>query len=1035
MSFQQPVWLWLIVLIPAFVAVALTCFVAMSTARRWSAILLRVTLIALLTAMLAGASAQRQSDRLAVVAVVDVSGSVRRFSPRLTDESGQTITPIERARRFLEQATQERGPDDLLGVVVFDGRSMAIGAPTRGNVLDRPMDLTMQEGTDIADALRLAHAMIPPDAAGRIVLIGDGVETVGDALREARAAQAAFARPIDTVPIEYAVEHEVMIESVDAPPIAADRASITIRVTLRSTGPASGTLRLYHEDEPIDVDPSSPGTGRRVVLAQGVQVELIDIPIPRGRLHRFRAQFEPDTAPSPDGGRVPIADTNPENNTGEAFTITPGRGSVLIVDGVGGGDPNGPGATLADTLRRAEIDVDLRSPSALPDSPLALQAFDLIILENVPVEAVSPRAQSALVTHVRDAGGGLVMIGGPDSFGAGGWHGSTIEPILPVGLELPDSLVEPEIAIVLVLDASGSMGDSVLGSSKSKQRVANDAAAAAVQTLDKQDLVGVIKFTMSHDVIVPLGENTNAKRTASRIRSISPGGGTAIGPALREAGRQLSRVKAKAKHIIVLSDGQSVDAEELPNLSSALAQQGVSVSTIAVGDEADVETMRTIASNGGGTYYEVLNPNVLPRVFLRAVRLVRTPMILEQPFAPVIVPTGSPITAGLGEVPILAGLALTSIKGDPSITNAIIHPDGQPVLAHWNVGLGQVAAFTSDASTWARAWVDTPTYARFWTALARTISRSAEPSPMTLTTEVVGDELHASIEAVSDSGETIDLLSIPATLHGPRGTPVPLRFVQTAPGRYEATAPAAASGSYVIIAKPKRGAQSLPPIVGGTSVAAGVEFRSLHSNRPLLERISEETGGRVLDMNEGARADLFDRTGLSPSISHLPIWQTLLVWTLFVFLLDVGTRRVAWDRLIGTEFGPGLRAAAAQAMTDRSARAASAMSSLKRSGRKEGRTAVDLGATALTDSDADSLAIEQEHKRRESYLQRVREERQRAAASTDRVPPDVASSASASTQAGGEKAESPPKPADSDEPTGLLAAKRRARKRFDEDGD
>ena len=196
----------------------------------------------------------------------------------------------------------------------------------------------------------------------------------------------------------------------------------------------------------------------------------------------------------------------------------------------------GPGATLADTLRRAEIDVDPRSPGGLPDSPLALQAFDLIILQNVPVEAMPPRSQEALVTHIRDAGGGLVMIGGPDSFGAGGWRGSALEPILPVGLELPESLIEPEIAIVLVLDASGSMADTVLGSSKSKQRVANDAAAAAVLTLDKKDLVGVIKFTMTHDVVVPLGENTNAKRTASRIRSIAPGGGTSIGPALRERG-------------------------------------------------------------------------------------------------------------------------------------------------------------------------------------------------------------------------------------------------------------------------------------------------------------------------------------------------------------------------------------------------------------------------------------------------------------------------------------------------------------------
>ncbi|MCH7790956.1 MAG: VWA domain-containing protein [Planctomycetes bacterium] len=1017
-SFHQPVWLWLLLLAPILAAVALAGFVAMSLARRWSAVVLRCTLIALMTAMLAGASAVRQSDQLAVVAVVDVSGSVRRLAPRLLDEEGRTITPIERAVQFLRAATATRGPDDLLGLVVFDGRSMAVGAPTRGDVLARPVDVTMREGTDIEAALRLAWAIIPPDTAGRVVLITDGVDTAGDALWLDAAATAAR-WPIDVAPVEYAVNREVMIDSVDAPPTAADGASVTVRVALRSTGPATGVLRLYHEDEPIDADRANPGFGRRVVLTGGERIELIDVPLPPGRLHRFKAVFEPDTAPGPNGSRVAIADTNPENNVGRAFTITPGRGAVLVLDGVGGGDPSGPGATLADTLRRAGLEVELRGPAGLPDSPLALQAFDLVILQNVPVEAVGERAQRALVAHVRDAGGGLVMVGGPDSFGAGGWRSSVLEPILPVGLELPESVVVPEVAIVLVLDSSGSMGQSVLGSSRTKQRVANDAAALAVRTMDKKDLVGVIEFDTSHHVIVPLGENTNPKTTAARIRAISPGGGTQIGPALREAGRQLGRVNAKAKHIIVLSDGQSMDAGSLPGMAQSLAARGIAVSTIAVGSEADRDTMRSIADRGGGTYYEVLNPNVLPRIFLKAVRLVRQPMISEQPFVPVVLPTGSPITSGLGDLPPLGGLVLTSVRDEPGITNALLRPQGEPVLAHWNVGLGQVAAFTSDASTWADAWIDTPTYARFWTALARTISRAAEPSSLTMTAEIIGDELHATIEAVSDTGRTIDLLSIPATLHTPGGRAVPLRFVQTAPGRYEATVPARQSGSYVIIAKPRRGGKDLPPIVGGTSVAGGVEFRSLRSNRRLLERLARRTGGRVLDLDNPAGADLFDRSKLRPAMSRLPIWRTLLVWTLLVFLLDVGTRRVAWDRLIGTQFGTGLRAAAAQALADRGAQAAGALSSLKRSGRKDERTGVDLGATALSEQDAEALAREQERRRRDEYLERLRQRR--------RLPADI-------PDAPDEEPARDDRPPDADDqPSGLLAAKRRARKRFDPD--
>src|SRR5690606_14734247 len=127
---------------------------------------------------------------LAVVAVIDVSGSVRRFGG-VMDDQGRYIPAIERARALIERLEAARGPDDLLGVVIFDGQRRAIATPTRADTTGRSIDVRLADGTDIASALRAAAAMIPPTATGRIVLMSDGSQTRGDALEAALDISAA----------------------------------------------------------------------------------------------------------------------------------------------------------------------------------------------------------------------------------------------------------------------------------------------------------------------------------------------------------------------------------------------------------------------------------------------------------------------------------------------------------------------------------------------------------------------------------------------------------------------------------------------------------------------------------------------------------------------------------------------------------------------------------------------------------------------------------------------------------------------------
>jgi uncharacterized membrane protein len=534
----------------------------------------------------------------------------------------------------------------------------------------------------------------------------------------------------------------------------------------------------------------------------------------------------------------------------------------------------------------------------LGEDLLSLHRYDLIVLDNVASWELSPLQQELLSRYVNDLGGGLIMVGGERSFGAGGWNGSPLEQVLPVELDPPKQLKLASAALVLVLDKSGSMNEHVAGTRTTQQRIANEAAAMAIESLRSESLVGVVTFDFSARVHVPMQRNEEPQRIADRVRAITSDGGTNLAPALREAHRMLRGVEAERKLVVCLSDGRS-HVTALDGLVNAMAADGITLTTIAVGDDADHETLMRLASVGNGEFYPVRNPRTLPRVLVDSVQVINRPLIKEVPFAPVIRATGSTLTIGLDEAPILDGLVITEPKPDPQVSVEMEHPEGEPLLVHWQAGLGRTAAFTSDADGgWSRLWIDWPGYAAFWTQLARTIARPATSPDAELITQVAEGRLRITLEASSDK-EFLDYLHVEGTVYAPGGHAIPVRLRQTAPGRYETEIEAASPGNYVVALSPRRGNRRLAPVIGGASQSASPEFRRFRSNAPLLDQIAGMTGGRLLDITRPDAADLFDRRGMRPSVAALPAWQTLLWLALGLLLLDIASRRLAWgyDRI------------------------------------------------------------------------------------------------------------------------------------------
>jgi hypothetical protein len=370
-------------------------------------------------------------------------------------------------------------------------------------------------------------------------------------------------------------------------------------------------------------------------------------------------------------------------------------------------------------------------------------------------------------------------------------------------------------------------------------------------------------------------------------------------------------------------------------------------------------------------------------------------------------------------MPPLGGLVLTQPREDPTVVYAMTTPGGEPLLAHWNAGLGRVGVFTSDAHDWASRWIDWPGYGQMWTRIARTLSRPPTDRRQELTLTLDGQSLRLRLDATDDEGQPLDLLTVPGAVYGPGGERVEVRLAQTGPGRYEATAPASTGGTHIVTLAPQRGGRAMSPVIGGVSRSLGVEYNALRSDDALLEAIAAETGGRVIELSQLRGANLFDRSASRPAEARLPLWPILLVWSVGLLLADIGTRRIAWDRLLSREFGASIRREASAAMKGRGTEAAAASDRLRRIEPALGTAAAQAAAGPLDSQDAVAIVREQAERRKQARQQAATKHEPPAPAA---APPDRGPTAGMPTAT----------PAADEDAGGLLAAKRRAQRRIDE---
>lgn len=886
-QFETPVWLWLIPILGALtVWMARKSLSGLGGATRWVSLAVRLLVIALLAAALAEPSWRKESKAVAVTMVLDASESIP------TAAQHQAI-------KFVETAIQSKRPEDEVGLVTAAKDAYVQSLPSRLVTKVEPQHIGAVDGTNLADAVKLAIATAPTDAGLRILLATDGNETVGDILQAATMARA-MKIPIDVLPIRYKYTNEVMIDRLVTPANAREGETMSVRVVLRSLRECRGRLTVLMNGQAVDLDPDSPSLGAEVELKPGLNVKQVQVTALRTGPQQFEAAFEPYGTGQ---------DTLAENNKGSSVTFVSGPGKVLIITELA--ERPQDGAEFIKAMEEAKIDIEVKTADQAPQTLTELNAYDAIVLINESAYKFSQALQEALRQYVHDTGGGLVMIGGPESFGAGGWIGSPLEDALPVRLDPPQKRQMPRGALALVIH-SVEMPDGVYYGKK--------VCEAAVNSLSRLDLVGIIEYTgfgaaagteWTHPLAM-VGDGSAVKRSIQNLRF---GDMPDFAPSIELAYEGLRKADAGQKHMIMISDGDP--APPSTALLDKFRDAKITISTVGVYPHGGVEVtkLRWIAEYTGGNYYFVNTEKALatiPEIFIKEAQTVRRSLIRELGGAgfPAIMVSGvNEAMRGLSGVPNTngyvvtgerEGLALVSLKIKTDDPNAATASD--PLLASWQYGLGKVVAYTSDASTrWNASWTAWSNYRQFWEQHVRWTMRPSGGGNVRVTTENKGDQTLITVDALDSSGERLNFARFKGRVAVPGGEGVDVDLKQVGPGRYQGTVPTDVSGAYVLSLRYVAPDDKVEGGVLEGSVQAAItrpfadEYRSLEDNTPILTQVAELTRGRVLSDWETNVPDLWSRDGVTMPVASRSIWLLLAVIALGVFLADVGVRRVRID--------------------------------------------------------------------------------------------------------------------------------------------
>lgn len=775
---------------------------------------------------------------------------------------GESALHVGREPEITEPVDRGGGRNDVPGGIPGNSTTASADATAAA-----PSELA---AADLEASLRLAASLLPQTSAGRLTVLGDGTETRGNLARVIpdlirRGVPVDVVLPSDTGLIDVAVESVTLPRGLHPNEIAQ------LRTVIGATTPGSVQLRLLRDGEVIEERVVEVDAGRN----------RVDFEIVEDSTGTFLYEVE---VRSPDG-----IDARPSNDRNGLVVEVRSPPRIAIVT-----PQLGWGRTFADALALQTLEAEVFAPSAAPGTgdyeSSSLADFDALVLMNVPADDLPAGSAEAIEEWVREGRGGLILTGGENTFGPGGYYDSPLEAVSPLSAKIPQEL--PNLAIVFVLDRSSSMDESV--GQGTRLDLAKVATLDAIDLLDPETEVGVVAFDLNAYTVVPVQRAGNREQIREQIERLETGGGTWIYTGLALAFVELSQIDPEwRRHIVLMSDGRSQPAN-YARLMGLIAGEKITVSTAAIGAGADIRLMEDLARRGSGAAHATTDFTELPSILAREASRFSSNPIREEEIEPVGADSAFAIGNEFeGGPQMISGFVRTTVK--PGARVHLEAGEDSPLLASWRYGLGRVVAFASQgAGNWTAEWIESPEYSTWW---AQAIRWALPTTSAGLNVQVSRDRDYGRVIAEVSDGLTSDVLALEAMVRAPDGTThSPVRLAERAPGIYEGTFLTDLPGTYTVALQPTNTiVDEVEPVETSLYVGYSAREAVMEPNTALLRALAEATGGRVLE--HGHEVLDFDAP-----IRWLgrSIWTGLALLAIGVFLLELlGRYTSLFRRLAG----------------------------------------------------------------------------------------------------------------------------------------
>ncbi len=789
---------------------------------------LRCLVAALLVLALSGFQVAAGQVPLSVMFVVDVSDSMDAARAEMHRRLDALVTGLQRT--------------DRAGLVVFGATAVmdrALDAPAiaAAGITADPS----ATATDIEAGLRLARTALPPTGLRRIVLLSDGQQTQGDALREASIAAAEGIAIDVAVPADDQKVRRFVVSRLSAPSAVAVGEPFEVSAIAEGPPGERGELIIQGDDDTLlrqEVHFSSVGLAAATHLRQEREAGV----------YVYRAGIRP---------LEPDAFAEAFELSAGAVVIASGKPRVLYVSEI---------EKRPNTILSSAFDVHSILPGQLPRSSPSLAPYDAVVLDDVSTDALDEAQVSALEQHVESRGSGLLMLGSARSLDSIVLPDRGLGKLLPVDLRPRAGRRAPELAIVIVFDKSGSMDDQAGGVAKIE--LARQGVHRVLEAVAPTDAVGVIAFDSRPTTVAPLGVGHDSRTIGERLRAIEPSGSTAMAPAVRLAREWLSApelARFPRHHILLVTDGRSsrVDSEQLQALVGGGRFQ---LSVISLGEDRERRLLASLATSTGGRAYFPEDARDLPKLVAREAARVAGGRVIEETF----VPRASlhAITSGIetDAMPQLSGYVVSAPK--PTADAALSSHRDDPILATWRYGLGKVAVYTADLhSGWSTQLRASSVFVPMMTQMMRWLARSATHESLYARTQDRNGHVQVIVDAHNTRGSSVSLLDLRASIRRPSGQIDEIGFTEGVPGRYEARIPVTETGAYVLSLDARSPDRTFDGhLLRGFYSSADSERRAQGVNHTILSRVAQTTGGTLL----GADGDPF--SGRPPAYQDLTAW-------------------------------------------------------------------------------------------------------------------------------------------------------------------